>query len=118
MNHVVQYKLPKLPLCFCPNGDAILQERSTELSLYLQLWKTEISSTFLKTSIRTTSKEHMSALIQFLDKSNYEQWINDGFGARFAEFEWQGNKYKVAFYSKKMDLEAFQDWNKEYILII
>ena len=109
-----------LPLYLCPGGDAIIKEQSKELILWLKEWKTDINM-FFKTSIRlrTQNETTMFHLHKFLDKSNYKYWVNDGFGARFADFEMEGKKYKVAFYSKKMENKKFDDWgNKEYILVV
>ena len=109
-----------LPFCFCPGGDAIVKKRGEELILWLKEWKTD-TTMFLKTSIRIhkNSETTMFHLLKFLDKSTYEDWVNDGFGARFADFEMKGKKYKIVFYSKKMDNKEFDDWgNKEYILLM
>ena len=111
--------IDSLPLYLQPDGgDAIVKKRGEELILWLKEWKTD-TTMFLKTSIRLQSKTTMFNLLKFLDKSTYEDWVNDSFGARFADFEMEGKKYKIVFYSKKMDNKEFDDWgNKEYILII
>ena len=98
----------------------ILQQRCNELTLYLELWKTDQIGMFLKTSIRTSTKssENMLALLKFHTTSRYENWINDGFGPCSSTFESEGKQYQIMFYSKKLDLELFQDCTKEYILII
>ena len=113
--------IDSLPLYLQPDGgDAIVKKRGEELILWLKEWKTD-TTMFLKTSIRLQKKSDtiMFNLLKFLDKSTYEDWVNDSFGARFADFEMEGKKYKIIFYSKKMDNKEFDDWgNKEYILII
>ena len=113
--------IDSLPLYLQPDGgDAIVKKRGEELILWLKEWKTD-TTMFLKTSIRLQKKSDttMFNLLKFLDKSTYEDWVNDSFGARFADFEMEGKKYKIVFYSKKMDNKEFDDWgNKEYILLM
>ena len=116
MNSIEQMLRGKLPIYFRPDCDAILKERETELTLWLNAG---ISSMFLTTSIRISKSVDISILRKFLDKSKYEDWVNDGFGARFADFEMEGKKYKIVFYSKKMDFSEFGDWgNQEYMLVV
>jgi hypothetical protein len=109
-----------LPVYAYPDCIEIVQQRCNELTLYLELWKTDQIGMFLKTSIRTVtkSKENMSALLKFHTTSRYENWINDGFGPCSSTFESEGKQYRIVFYSKKIDPELFQDCTKEYILII
>ena len=116
MNSTEQMLRGKLPIYFRPDCDAILKERCTELTLWLNAG---ISSMFLTTEIRISKSVDMSNLLKFLNKSKYEDWVNDGFGARFADFEMEGKKYKIVFYSKKMDFSEFGDWgNQEYMLVV
>lgn len=110
----------RLPVYTLPYCNEIIQQRCIELTLYLELWKTDQIGMFLKTSIRTVTKssENMSALLKFHTTSRYENWINDGFGPCSSTFESEGKQYQISFYSKKLDPELFQDCTKEYILNI
>ena len=106
----------KLPILYRPDCKAILKERATELTLWLNAG---ISSMFLTTEIRMSNSVDISILRKFLNKSKYEDWVNDEFGSRFADFEMEGKKYKIVFYSKKMDFSEFSDWgNQEYMLMV
>jgi len=103
----------------------IVKERGNELVRWIESCKVDLSGNrssnmFLKTSIRihTISVEATSHLLKFLNTTKYEDWVNDEYGARFADFEMEEQKYKIVFYSKKMDFKEFDDWNNEYILIV
>lgn len=114
-----------LTLLRCPGVDAIIKERGKELVLWIESCKVDLSgirssNMFLKTSIRIHKKsvEATSHLLKFLHKTKYEDWVNDEYGARFADFEMEGKKYKIVFYSNKMDFKEFDDWDNEYMLVV
>ena len=114
-----------LTLLRCDGVAAIIKERCKELVLWIESCKVDLSGNrssnmFLNTSIRIHKKsvEATSHLLKFLNKTKYEDWINDEYGARFADFEMEGTTYKIVFYSKKMDFKEFDDWDNEYMLVV